>query len=76
MLTLIGLPLSIIYAMLKWDTLNEGEGWGVVAMVAVWAIFAIAFILDLVLQFFIREKKVLNFFEAILVVIFFISNYF
>jgi hypothetical protein len=76
MLTLIGLPLSVVYAIIEWDVLIEGEGWGVVFMVGLWGIFAVGLLLDVILQFIMRDKKILNSFEVILIVIFLIVIFF
>ena len=71
----IGLPLSILFAVFNWKELSENEGWGAILIFGSWIVLVLGLILDFILQFYIRKKKVLNFFEGILVAIFLIINF-
>jgi len=69
---LIGLLANAIFTLLNWEQLSGGEGWGVLAVIVI-AIFTLSgLIVDLILQFIFRDKKILNIIGGIVVVIYII----
>jgi len=56
----LGIFSNIIYSIFNWEQLSSGEGWGVIAVIAIGLITASGVIIDLVLQLIFRNRKVLN----------------
>lgn len=56
----------LIFAIMRWDVLSGGEGWGVIGMIALSAFGIGALIVDFILQQLIRDRKILNITGAII----------
>ena len=57
---LIYLLCCIIFTIVKWETLANAEGWGVVYMVGMILLGLVGLVVDFILFFLIQNKKVLN----------------
>jgi len=56
----IFLMVLLISTIVDYDNLSSGEGWGIVAMLALMGIGLIAGIADFILQQFVKNRRVLN----------------
>ena len=50
----------IIYTIIKYDVLSQGEGWGVVGMVGLFGVGVLALLADMLVQLIIRNRKICN----------------
>ncbi|MCK0158924.1 hypothetical protein MWU65_17180 [Cellulophaga sp. F20128] len=50
----------MIFTIVKWKTLSDAEGWGVVYMVGLIGIGLFGLIIDFILTLIIKNKKILN----------------
>lgn len=65
-----GYLFLVIYAILKWQELNEGDGYGLVALVLVIALISSALIIDLLLQLIVKNKIIQNSLGAVFILIY------
>ena len=63
----------VVYTVVKWKTLSQGEGWGVVFMMPLILSGFIGLILDFILIKLVRNKRILNAIELVIVLIFSIT---
>lgn len=72
--------ISIIWLVIDYKILSEGEGWGLIGVIMLFGVAFISIYVDLFLQYIIKNRKWLNFFEAALVLcalgFFFYMQYF
>ncbi|HLK30162.1 MAG TPA: hypothetical protein VKT28_16390 [Puia sp.] len=66
LLFLIGI---IIYTILKYKQLSEGEGWGVVAMVGLFGAGIVLLVIDFIIQKIFKSRTIVNITGAIVAVI-------
>jgi hypothetical protein len=59
----------IVYTIVNYGKLSEGEGWGVVAMVGLIASGLVPLIIDLLLQLFIKNRGTVNVVGLVIVII-------
>jgi ABC-type transport system involved in cytochrome c biogenesis permease subunit len=75
---LVFLIACIIYTLIYYKQLSSGEGWGIVYMVGISVFGIIAFLIDFIIQFLLKQKKQQNIASiialVILVSIFLIGN--
>jgi len=60
----------LIYTVIKWKTLSNGEGWGVVYVFGLISFGLIGLLMDFILLKTIKNKWLLNSIELVIVVIF------
>ena len=60
----------IVYTIINYSRLSEGEGWGVVAMVGLAGVGLSALVVDFLLQRFIASRQIRMIVAAIIVVIY------
>jgi hypothetical protein len=65
---LIFLVGILITTIAKYKVLSAGEGWGIVAMVGLAGIGFLAIVVDFFLQLVIKNKKILNIIEAMVLI--------
>lgn len=68
--SLIYLVCCSIYTVVNWDILSAGEGWGVVYMVGLISIGFLGLLIDFIMTLLIKNKKLLNLTETVLVLMF------
>lgn len=68
--SLIYLACCLIFTIIKWETLSEEEGWGVVYMIALTSAGLFGLLIDFVMTLLIKNKKILNGIGIILVLLF------
>jgi len=65
---LIYLACCVIYTIAKWKILSYEEGWGVVYMVGLIGVGLFGLLIDYILTFIIKNKKILNGIEILIVI--------
>ncbi|WP_426430568.1 hypothetical protein ACPX19_13535 [Winogradskyella sp. HB-48] len=55
-----GYLFLIVYALMKWEVLSKGDGYGVVALVLVGALITSALVIDVLIQLLIKNRKTQN----------------
>jgi hypothetical protein len=68
--SLVYLAFCLIFTIIKWETLSNGEGWGVVYMIGLISAGLFGLLIDFIMNLLIKNKKVLNGIGIILVLIF------
>lgn len=63
------LMVTLVYTIFHWHVLSKGEGWGVFMMFGAVAICVIVLLIDLILQFFIKNNWLLNSIELIILLV-------
>lgn len=71
--SLLFIFFCVAYTVVKWKTLSQGEGWGGVFMMPLIFSGFIGLILDFILIKLVRNKRILNTIELIIVLIFSIT---
>lgn len=59
----------IAYTIIYYPVLSANEGWGVVAMIALLGSGFIFLLIDLLLQYFIKDRKTMNITGLIIVIV-------
>jgi len=65
-----GYLFLVIYAIMKWQELNKGDGYGLVAFVLVILLISSALIIDLLLQLIVKNKIIQNGIGAIFILMY------
>ena len=65
---LIYLACCIIYTIAKWKILSYEEGWGVVYMIGLIGIGLFGLLIDFILTFMIKDKKIHSGIEILIVI--------
>jgi hypothetical protein len=65
-----GYLFLIVYAIMKWQELSEGDGYGVVALVLVIILISSALVIDFLLQLLIKNKIIQNSIGAVFILIY------
>jgi hypothetical protein len=60
----------MVYAVKNYQILSKDEGWGVIAMILLFAFCILFFLVDLFLQKILRSRLFLNIIEVVIVVAF------
>lgn len=68
--SLIYVACCLIYTVANWEILSAGEGWGVVYMIGFIVIGILGLLIDFILRLLIKNRKLLNLIETILVLMF------
>jgi hypothetical protein len=50
----------IVYTIIQYDVLSEGEGWGVVLMVGLAGYAAVLLVIDIIIQLIVKNRKTAN----------------
>ena len=56
----------VVYTLINYSRLSEGEGWGVIAMVGLMGIALVLLVLDFITQLIFKSREVVNIIGAIL----------
>ena len=67
---LVYLACCLIFTIIKWEILSNGEGWGVVYMIGLTSAGLFGLLIDFIMTLLIKNKKVLNGIGIILVLLF------
>ena len=65
-----GYLFLVIYAIMKWQELNKGDGYGLVALGLVVVLISSALIIDFLLQLIVKNKIIQNGIGAIFILMY------
>lgn len=65
----IFIVVIIIYTILYYGQLSEGEGWGIVAMVGLLGVGVVLLVIDFIIQCVFKNRKTINIIGAFVILI-------